>query len=1102
MSGQVRRGVAGGNTALADRHWRGAPRPSAVTRRIRRALAPIVLIVGSGAAMLVGPVVAKAAGYTGFVLDSEVGNSIGGGQLWESDPGSLTATAVVTGSQTNVTVSDGAWTFTFQSLGPTFALQTYTFAPADIDVSHNGVACTNLNWAFQVLELPVTDGSGNVSTFAADFRLRCGVETAFLHGSVRVGSSFATRMIRVAPSTSTLPATVVGDTSATQTVTVSNVGGADVALDAGSTSGTNPGDFSVDDGCGVVSLDPGQNCTISIAFSPTATTTRSATFVFGTDTLDATRTVKLTGYGVSQLTLLPSALVVHSRGGSGEIAGDFRFEPAALSASSSVGGPIVLAQSGWSLAFWPPAGGSLADGTYDFTTVTPSGGLGAMSLTAAGMGCTGSYHGSFTVLEGPVIDTDGTILQLAIDFRYSCGADPDEVRGWVRFHSEEPVPTDVAPAYSIERSATAVKVGDTVTLTPHPVGTDLFRVRRCTIVLERGGDPVPLVWASVSSDDCAPWTFTMPSTAPGDWSVRGYLQYGESRSVAQHFLESPVVNLAVVAGGTPVPFTSNYPVGSWTAADSLADPTPEYGSPQTIRAPAGAESCRLSWFGGYESASTTQDGDCGDWTFTVPEPTPDTVASLFGTRGDVRTLGWSGVSDWTDDDPDHPFIGARRGETYNVTVPEFTGSGGAYTSNLPAIFSGAARGEVFYATDSTPRSFSPVVVGLASGSCTEVASATSVPIAAGACAPYTLPPPEGSTNEIGGPTLELRDAGGHLVATSSTSVGYVAPLAPLTVAAPPTVVSGSPFVIGVSDSAGVPVSWSIDIAPPAGSTVTTAGSRWTESGAFVPSISASGGSIDLAGPALSSGSYEITATYTDVKGSTATMARSLTVAAADTIVPTATAPVRSLVAGKALSAGLIPLHLSWTGTDSGSGVARYELAQSRDDGAYASVSTALTSAAVDRSLLPGHRYRFRVRAVDRAGNVGAWAYGTTFRLSAVSQSSSVVHYEGAWTTSRSSTMWWGGTARSTSTRSSTVRYTFTGKSIAWVGLKAVTRGKAYVYVNGVLKATIDTSSASTRKQIVIWAANYTTVATRTITIKVLGTSGRPRVDVDGFIVAS
>jgi hypothetical protein len=54
----------------------------------------------------------------------------------------------------------------------------------------------------------------------------------------------------------------------------------------------------------------------------------------------------------------------------------------------------------------------------------------------------------------------------------------------------------------------------------------------------------------------------------------------------------------------------------------------------------------------------------------------------------------------------------------------------------------------------------------------------------------------------------------------------------------------------------------------------------------------------------------------------------------------------------------------------------------------------------------------------------------------------------------------------------------------------------------VLKATVDLYSATTLRQRIVWSANYSTSATRTVTIKVLGTSGRPRVDVDGFIVGS
>jgi hypothetical protein len=157
---------------------------------------------------------------------------------------------------------------------------------------------------------------------------------------------------------------------------------------------------------------------------------------------------------------------------------------------------------------------------------------------------------------------------------------------------------------------------------------------------------------------------------------------------------------------------------------------------------------------------------------------------------------------------------------------------------------------------------------------------------------------------------------------------------------------------------------------------------------------------------------------------------------------------------------------------------------------------------VTRPLASGHTYRFRVQPVDKAGNTGAWSYGSTFKLTGVSQSSSAVHYLGRWSSSTSTSTWWGGTAKSSSTKGATVSYRFTGRSIAWIGLKATTRGKANVYINGVLKATVNLYSATTRKQVVVWSVNYATSATRTITIKVLGTSGRPRVDIDGFIVGS
>jgi hypothetical protein len=222
---------------------------------------------------------------------------------------------------------------------------------------------------------------------------------------------------------------------------------------------------------------------------------------------------------------------------------------------------------------------------------------------------------------------------------------------------------------------------------------------------------------------------------------------------------------------------------------------------------------------------------------------------------------------------------------------------------------------------------------------------------------------------------------------------------------------------------------------------------------------------------------------------------------ADLVAPTTATVTSRPRTGGAFAGSSAPWYVGWTGSDAGgSGVARYELSQSRNGGAWSVVSVNLLGPSAAVVVIPGSSYRYRVRAVDRVGNVGAWAYGSIFKVTAVQQSSRLVRYRGTWATVTSSTTWWGGTARRSSTRGSTATMTFTGRSIAWVGLKGANRGKANVYINGALKATVNLYSATTQKKRVVWSWNFATAATRTITIKILGTSGRPRVDVDGFIV--
>ena len=221
----------------------------------------------------------------------------------------------------------------------------------------------------------------------------------------------------------------------------------------------------------------------------------------------------------------------------------------------------------------------------------------------------------------------------------------------------------------------------------------------------------------------------------------------------------------------------------------------------------------------------------------------------------------------------------------------------------------------------------------------------------------------------------------------------------------------------------------------------------------------------------------------------------------DTVPPAATAPSRAFVSGTALSGGRPVVRLTWSSSDALSGVARFELAQSTDGGAWTTVLASLTKPSVDRYLAHGHSYRFRVRPVDKAGNAGTWATGATFTVAGYSERSARIRYAGTWATSTSS-VYWGGGARASSTTGARASFTFTGRSFAWVSRRGPARGKAEILVNGTRAAIVDLYASSSQNQRIVWARSWSTATSRTITIRVLGTAGRPRVDLDGIFTGS
>ena len=220
----------------------------------------------------------------------------------------------------------------------------------------------------------------------------------------------------------------------------------------------------------------------------------------------------------------------------------------------------------------------------------------------------------------------------------------------------------------------------------------------------------------------------------------------------------------------------------------------------------------------------------------------------------------------------------------------------------------------------------------------------------------------------------------------------------------------------------------------------------------------------------------------------------------DPIAPTATAPTAALRTGVPLSGTSIPIHLAWSGADTGgSGVDHYELARSTNGGAnWTVIVSSQPSAAADVTVASSGTVRFRVRAVDGAGNPSAWATGPNLTLRLIQQSGTTVHYRGAWRSTSSSLMS-GGSAKYTKSAGASATYTFTGRSMALVATTASTRGKVKVYVKGKLVSTVDLRSSSTKYRVVVWQKTWTTSATRNVKLVVVGTSGRPRVDLDAFV---
>ena len=271
---------------------------------------------------------------------------------------------------------------------------------------------------------------------------------------------------------------------------------------------------------------------------------------------------------------------------------------------------------------------------------------------------------------------------------------------------------------------------------------------------------------------------------------------------------------------------------------------------------------------------------------------------------------------------------------------------------------------------------------------------------------------------------------------------------------------------------------------------------------------------DLGKPAGGPSVYSITlsdcttgtATLTLASGSVADEAAQLGPAGAiaskitiDRSDPSTSIPRPTLRKGIQIGGGAnapLPMTLSWSGSDSGSGVASYDVRQSRDGEAWELIASKTTGTALQTTVTPGHTYRFMVRARDKAGNVGSWSGGWGWYPQLVQESHGDLTYTGAWSPEADGDFSADG-ARFTTQAGATVKYTFSGRAVAWVTQLTPGSGAVAVYVDGDLVATVDAHADATTERFVAFTKSWSSYGKHTI--KLVAVGGQ-RVDLDAFEV--
>jgi hypothetical protein len=147
----------------------------------------------------------------------------------------------------------------------------------------------------------------------------------------------------------------------------------------------------------------------------------------------------------------------------------------------------------------------------------------------------------------------------------------------------------------------------------------------------------------------------------------------------------------------------------------------------------------------------------------------------------------------------------------------------------------------------------------------------------------------------------------------------------------------------------------------------------------------------------------------------------------------------------------------------------------------------------------GTVHQYRARATSCTGERSPWGWGAPFRLGAIPDGDARVEYTGHWTR-RPLDGADGGAIHTSTIAGDSVSVSFAGRAVAWESVRRPAGGVAQVLVDGRPAGTVDLRSGAVQPRRLVFVQAWPRARAHILTVIVEGTPGRPRVDVDGFLV--